>query len=181
MGTMIKIKKILFLFAYYSFARYVPNLPFFKFGKKFRELCCKRIFRVCGNNVTIEDNAFFGLGNTIEIGDNSGIGKNAYITNIGGGGEVKIGKNVMMAPDVVILTKMHSYKRIDIPMLYQNTYSKKVIIEDDVWIGIRSIIMPGVKIGKGSIIGAGAVVTKDVPPYSIVGGVPAKIIKKREI
>jgi maltose O-acetyltransferase len=55
-----------------------------------------------------------------------------------------------------------------------------VIIEDDVWIGARVIILPGVKIGKGSIVGAGAVVTKDVEPYSIVAGVPAKLIRKRK-
>ncbi len=54
------------------------------------------------------------------------------------------------------------------------------IIEDDVWIGRNAIIMPGVRIGKGSIVGAGAVVTKNVEPYSIVGGVPAKLIRKRK-
>ena len=56
---------------------------------------------------------------------------------------------------------------------------KKVIVEDDVWIGRSAIIMPGVKIGKGSIVGAGSVVTKDIEPFSVVGGVPSKLIKKR--
>lgn len=172
-------KRNLFLFIYYCFARYIPNLPNVRTGEKCRRFCCKRIFKKCGTNVNIETNAYFGLGDAITIGDNSGIGKRAYIGNIGGGGELTIGKNVMMAPDVIILTKSHSHERIDIPMCEQGSYSSKVVIEDDVWIGIRSIIMPGVKIGKGSIIGAGAVVTKDVSPYTIVGGVPARIIKKR--
>lgn len=56
---------------------------------------------------------------------------------------------------------------------------QKLLIDNDVWIGIRSIILPGVRIGEGTIVGAGAVVTKDVPPWSIVGGVPAKVIKRR--
>jgi maltose O-acetyltransferase len=167
------------LLVYYCFARYIPNLSHVRVGEKCRRFCCKRIFKKCGSNVNIETNAYFGLGNSITIGDNSGIGKRAYIANIGGGGELTIGRDVMMAPDVVILTKSHSYERTDIPMREQGSYSSKVVIEDDVWIGIRSIVMPGVKIGKGSIIGAGAVVTKDVPQYTIVGGVPARIIKKR--
>jgi maltose O-acetyltransferase len=177
---MIEIfKRYLFLLIYYCFARYIPNFPRARVGEKIRLFCCKRIFKKCGANVNIETNAYFGVGDAVMIGDNSGIGKRAYITNIGGGGELSIGKNVMMAPDVIILTKVHSHKSIDIPMCEQSSYSSKVVIEDDVWIGIRSIIMPGVKIKKGSIIGAGAVVTKDVPEYTIVGGVPARIIKKR--
>ena len=68
----------------------------------------------------------------------------------------------------------------NIPMMEQgSTEPAPVVIGDDVWIGRRAIIMPGVRIGNGCVIGAGAVVTKDVPPYCVVGGVPAKIIKKR--
>lgn len=85
-----------------------------------------------------------------------------------------------MGPDVVILTHTHNIDRVDIPMGKQGSRVARVIIGDDVWIGMRSIIMPGVKIGNGAVIGAGAVVTKDVPDYAIVGGVPAKIIKYRK-
>ena len=86
----------------------------------------------------------------------------------------------MMGPDVVILTHTHNIDRTDIPMCDQGSRVGKVTIGNDVWIGMRSIIMPGVKIGNGAVIGAGAVVTKDVPDYAIVGGVPAKIIKYRK-
>lgn len=175
----LKISQYLALTLYYGLIRFIPNFPKLRIGQKMRGDLCKIIFRKCGKNVNIENNAYFGIGNSIEIGSNSGIGKNAYISNIGGGGEVIIGNNVMMAPDVVILTKSHEYGDIKIPMNMQKSYSSTVIIEDDVWIGIRTIILPGVKIGKGSIIGAGAVLTKDIPPYSIAGGVPAKIIKSR--
>ena len=85
-----------------------------------------------------------------------------------------------MGPEVLIMTSSHKFDRIDIPMCEQGDMSpKKVVIGSDVWIGARVIILPGVQIGSGSIIGAGAVVTKDIPPFSVVGGVPAKVIKSR--
>lgn len=86
----------------------------------------------------------------------------------------------MMGPDVAILTHTHRINRTDIPMGQQGSLVKEVIIGDDVWIGMRSIIMPGVRVGNGAVIGAGAVVTKDVPDYAIVGGVPAKVLKYRK-
>lgn len=111
----------------------------------------------------------------IVIGNNSGLGINCKVR-----GPLTIGDDVMMGPDVMIFVSNHQTSRTDIPMRGQGSTSRKrVIIEDDVWIGARVIILPGVKIGKGSIIGAGAVVTKDVPQYSVVAGNPAKIIKSR--
>lgn len=85
-----------------------------------------------------------------------------------------------MGPDVTILSQTHNIERTDIPMGKQGMREAEVIIGNDVWIGMRSIIMPGVKIGDGAVIGAGAVVTKDVLDYAIVGGVPARIIKYRK-
>lgn len=111
----------------------------------------------------------------IVIGSGSGLGINCSVH-----GPLKIGDNVMMGPDVTILTHTHNIGRIDIPMGQQGSIVKEVTIGNDVWIGMRSIIMPGVKIGNGVVIGAGAVVTKDVPDYTIVGGVPAKILKYRK-
>ena len=86
----------------------------------------------------------------------------------------------MMGPDVIILNGGHNFQKTDIPMRLQGEKQQiQTIIGDDVWIGTRAIIMPGVKIGKGVIVGAGAVVTKDIPDYAVVGGVPAKILKYR--
>lgn len=91
-----------------------------------------------------------------------------------------IGDHVMIAPNVAILNESHTFERTDIPMVLQPVTPKSnPTIDDDVWIGRNAIILPGVHIGKGSIIGAGAVVTKNIPPYSVAVGVPAKVIKSR--
>ena len=96
-------------------------------------------------------------------------------------GECEIGDYVMMGTDVVIITRNHSFEKTDAPMMCQGIEKElPVIIGNDVWIGDRVMILPGVHIGDGSIIAAGAVVTHDVPEYSIVAGVPAKVIKKRK-
>ncbi|MBN2181654.1 MAG: hypothetical protein JW715_07050 [Sedimentisphaerales bacterium] len=86
----------------------------------------------------------------------------------------------MMGPEVIILTVSHKYDRTDIPMRRQgHNPPEPVTIGDDVWIGTRAIIMPGISIGDGAIIGAAAVVTKDVPAYAVVCGNPAQVIKYR--
>lgn len=178
-STVEKIWRFIALIAYYGFARYLPSqyLPF-NFGRRMRGFLCKFIFRKCGDNINIENGVFFGLGRDIEIGSGSGIGRKSYIAGIGGGGELIIGDNVMIAPETVILTLAHKFK--DLKSIRGAYEPKSVMIGDHSWIGIRSIILPGVNIGEYSIIGAGGVVTKDIPPYVVAGGVPAKIIKRRE-
>ena len=92
-----------------------------------------------------------------------------------------IGNNVMCGPEVITYTNSHKFDSVTIPMCEQGyTTSKKIRIGNDVWIGARVIILPGITIGDGSIIGAGSVVTKNVPNYSIVAGNPAKIIRYRK-
>ena len=85
-----------------------------------------------------------------------------------------------MGPECVFLTTSHAHKDTDIPMIDQGfDQEKAIVIEEDVWIGTRSIILPGVRIGKGSIVGAGSVVTKSVPQFSIAAGNPAKVVRSR--
>ena len=128
----------------------------------------------CGKKVNIEKGAIFSA--KVSLGDFSGIGMNSRIN-----GDCSIGDYVMMGCDVVVITRNHAFDRTDIPMMHQGFEEERpVVIGNDVWIGDRVIIMPGVHVGDGSIIAAGAVVTHDVPPYTIVGGVPAKVIKSRE-
>jgi maltose O-acetyltransferase len=146
------------------------------FYKNIRFFLAKRMLRKCGKNVTIENQCYIGSGKSIEIGDYSGIGQRCYLQ-----GKITIGKYVMMAPDVVILTENHKFQDTSKLLRFQGSQKvEPVIIEDDVWIGIRAIILPGVRIGKGAVVGAGSVVTKEVEPYSIVAGNPAKLIRKRK-
>ena len=112
-----------------------------------------------------------------EMGEGSSIAQNCSISGESVG--VFIGKNVMIAPNVVIVAFNHGYEQTDLPMVKQIISEASVIIEDDVWIASNCTIGKGVRIGKGSIIAANSFVNKDVPPYSIVGGVPAKVIKMR--
>ncbi len=143
-------------------------------GKFFRGICAKLIFEECGKKVNIDKNTT--INRYIKIGDYSGIGKNSFIDK-----HVTIGKYVMMGPNCNIYTRNHKYSDTKKPMCFQGfSEYKPVIIEDDVWIGSNVIILPGITIGYGSIIGAGSVVTKDVEPYSIVGGNPARFLKSRK-
>ena len=146
------------------------------FFRKTRSFVGSILLDSCGNNVNIEHGANFGTGKGISIGNNSGLGINCNVR-----GPLFIGDNVMMGPDVIIMTSKHEFSRLDIPMCDQGFAPvKEVVINDDVWIGTRVIILPGVTIGTGAIIAAGAVVSKDVPDYAIVGGVPAKVLKYRK-
>ncbi|GAB2617682.1 acyltransferase [Belliella aquatica] len=112
----------------------------------------------------------------LKVGNNSSIGPYSYI---GCSGHIEIGDNVMMSPRVSIYSENHNFEDVDKSMIEQGVTRSFVKIEDDCWIAANSIILAGVTVGKGSIVAAGSVVTKDVPPFSIVGGNPAKIIKSR--
>ena len=91
-----------------------------------------------------------------------------------------IGDNCMISYDVIIRTDMHNHHRLDTPMISQDITCSDIVIEDDVWIGYGAYIMPGVTIHKGAIVGAHAVVTKDIPEYGIAVGVPARVVKYRK-
>lgn len=136
-----------------------------------------------GNNVSIHRNTIIDctgvireLGEGLEIGNNVGIAQNCFIQVRG---KVKIGSNIMFAPNVSIFSENHNTASVEKLMIEQGTIRKGVIIEDDVWIGTRAVILDGVTIGRGSIVAAGSIVNRDVPPFSVVGGVPAKVIKSR--
>jgi len=94
-------------------------------------------------------------------------------------GPLTIGSHCAVAAHVVFASVGHGYSRTDIPMVEQPSTKNEIVLENDVWIGANAVVIGGVTIGEGSIVGAGAVVTKDVPPYSVVGGVPARIIRDR--
>lgn len=172
---MKKAKKIFGLFLYNVFAKHLPvSYSPIKIGQKsIRAFCGKLIIAKCGENVNIEKGAVFS--SKVEMGNNSGIGINASI-----GGTVIIGNDVMMGPECTIYTRNHKFDDVTTTMREQGFQEEKpVYIGDDVWIGGRVIILPGVNIGSHSIIGAGSVVTKDVPEWSVACGNPAVVKKYR--
>jgi len=167
-------------------------------GSKLHYIFYKMLFMKSGN-FSIEMGTTIAGGKNIKLGSKVSIGKNSYLfaedglisigdnfacnTNVvinASMGTITIGDNCIFAHNVVLRSTDHCHDRIDIPIRKQGHNRGTIEIEDDVWIGANAVITSNVKIGKGAIIGAGAVVTKDVVSYSIVGGVPAKLIRMRE-
>ncbi|MCC8407412.1 acyltransferase [Mucilaginibacter sp. UR6-1] len=127
-----------------------------------------------GANSTIEDFCTVnnGVGDVL-IGDNSLIGMGNVII-----GPVTIGNNVIFAQNIVASGLNHEYRDVSQPIHAQKILVAPIVVEDDCWIAANSVITSGVTIGKHSVIAAGAVVTKDIPPYSVAVGNPAKVIKR---
>jgi len=137
-------------------------------------------FKKCGKNVKFY--AFDHLSHkSISIGDNVYIGRGAKFS--AAIAEINIGSHVMFGPNVLIRGGNHNTDVIGEYMINvkekRESDDEDVNINDDVWVGANATILKGVNIGRGSIVAAGAVVTKSFPPYSVVGGVPAKILKRR--
>jgi acetyltransferase-like isoleucine patch superfamily enzyme len=131
-----------------------------------------------GSNVYVGHNAILKgyHRNTMTIGDNTWIGQQCFFHSAGG---IQIGQRVGIGPGVRILTSVHQEEGREVPVLFSDLRFAPVLVEDDCDLGIGSILLPGVTVGRGSIVGAGAVVSKDVAPYSVVAGVPAKLIRMR--
>ncbi len=132
-----------------------------------------------GDNVLIGDNArlYVGKGARLKIGDNSALG--IYMV-ISCGRLVEIGEDVMSGQFIVIVDGNHIHDKPGVPMRTLGVNCKPVAVGNDVWLGAHASILSGVRIGDGAVVGAGAVVNKDVEKYSIVGGVPAKAIGSRK-
>ncbi len=164
-----------YLLLYYLLINKMPRSSFL-FGSFFnaiRIFVVSKIFKI-GKKCKFQDRIYFGNGKDIQIGDYCQINEYVKLDN------VKVGNYVMIARYATFLGKMHVTSSTNIPMILQGQKDvKQSVVEDDVWIGTNAIIMPGIKISKGTIVAAGAVVTKDTKSYSIVGGVPARLIKYR--
>ncbi len=131
-----------------------------------------RFASICPTNPLLDE-----PGEGLKMGDHSNVGPYSYI---GCSGYVEIGSRVMMGPRVNLMAENHNFSRTDIPMKDQGVLRKFIRIEDDVWLGVNSTVVAGVTVGRGAIVAAGAVVTADVSPYAIVGGIPARLIRNRK-
>ena len=144
-------------------------------------LCEELVF---GNNVTISrgvmirPSSYYGgdYGKGLVIGDNSSIGPHGYV---GCSGKITIGKNVMFGPKCSLFAENHIFSNTRLDIKSQGVAQKGITIEDDCWIGSNCVILDGVRIGKGSVIGAGTLVSKDIAPGSIVMDKRNKIRKSR--
>ncbi len=131
-----------------------------------------------GRAVQVSEFALIGANDgTVKIGDRCWIAPYCLIY---GNGHVELGNDVLLGPRVSINTVSHHAESVDVSINSQGIYTDPVIIEDDVWIGMHAVILQGVRIGRGSIIGAGTLVNSDIPPYSVAIGVPAKVIRNRQ-
>jgi len=135
-------------------------------------------------NISLGRNVYVGHGailkgyhrNEMVIGDESWLGQQCFLHAAGG---IVIGARVGVGPGVRIITSTHEEAGRDVPVLFSPLRFAPVVIEDDADLGVGAIVLPGVRVGRGAIIGAGAVVTKDVPPYAVAAGVPARLVRER--
>ncbi len=153
---------------------YLPHLPIFNSLKSY---LMRWRGAIIGARIKLLSGIWIDRFSSLQIGDDVSLAKDIIMVATGG---IQIGDRTMIGYGTTILTANHRIPKNRGPMRFSGTDLKKVIIENDVWIGTRVVLMPGITVGEGSIVGAGAVVNKDVPPFSIVGGVPAIVIRMRD-
>lgn len=173
----VSIVDIIFKYIFRDFLlgifRYFPS----GIGVIVRMVLYKVFLKKSGKGLRIAEMVMIKFPEKISVGNNVSFNEFDWID---GNGEIEIGNNVSIGPGTRLVSFEHGYDDITTPIKYQPKKLKKIVIEDNVWIGGGVTVTAGVRIGTGSIIGAGAVVLKDVEAYSVVGGVPAKGIKRRQ-
>jgi acetyltransferase-like isoleucine patch superfamily enzyme len=136
-------------------------------------------FISCGNEVEIGRNSILSCKDvgSISLGNFVSIGRNVLLSSAG---EVVVGDNCSIGPYSCLLGSGHAWDDPEKPVLLQNRQIKKIVIEDNVWLGAHVVVMDGVTIGRNSIISVGSVVTQNIAPYRIAAGSPARVIEKRQ-
>jgi len=156
------IKHLFSAFAYYVI-NYVRGLKIANIGK----------------NTKIHPTVILRQAERIFIGENCLINHNNVLQGGKKTGKIIIGNYVHTGANVMMFAFNHGFDKLDIPTINQNYYDGDIIIDDDVWIGAGTVILPGVRIGKGVVIASNSVINKDVKSFTIVGGVPARLLKER--
>ncbi|WP_263649783.1 acyltransferase [Rasiella rasia] len=122
-----------------------------------------------------ENGVYISDAKNLKIGTHVRVNEHVFLQ-----GKISIGNYVMIAPNVAIYTNSHEFADLETPMVLQgDTETNAVVIENNAWLGRNVVVLPGITVGEGSIVGANSVVTKNVAPFTVVGGVPAKLIKTR--
>jgi maltose O-acetyltransferase len=173
-----RIVRVACRLAYAGLAKWLPETgaPGGRWACALRRVLVRGFVDSVAPDANIERGATI-LGRDVRIGRRSGIGLRARIAT-----SCHIGDHVMMGPEVMIYSLNHRFRSPDLPMMDQgDAEDRPVVIEDDVWIGARAILLPGVRVGSGSVVGAGAVVSRDVPQGVIVAGNPAKVVGPRVV
>lgn len=161
---------------YYGVAIHLPGRgPFAEVSRWTRQELARAFLSACGKRVNIGPDVQLSTGADVRIGNRSGLGRGCRIY-----GGLVMGDEVMIGPDVAFLAENHRFDRLDQPIGWQGfTERTPPRIEDGAWIGVRATILPGRVVGEGAIVAAAAVVTRDVAPFTIVGGNPAAVIGSR--
>jgi acetyltransferase-like isoleucine patch superfamily enzyme len=141
-----------------------------------RYLALNRLSAECGEKVVVFPQVVVRHVGRLTLGTNVSLHEFCYIDAQGG---VRIGSDVAIAHGCSILSADHQVDYVDGPVKDAPSVLAEVVIEDDVWLGAGCRILKGVRVGRGAVVGAGAVVTRDVPPMSIVAGVPARVVRRR--
>lgn len=157
-----------------SLVRHIPSSGIRSWPCRLRVALLRRMVRTCGQGVNVLPGAYVGFPHNLSIGDNTGIGLKCYLSCTD---RVTLGARVLMGPEVMVFTSNHVWNPELATYFKQGETTAPVEILDDAWIGARSIVLPGVTIGRGCTVAAGSVVTQSTPDFSVVAGVPARVLK----
>lgn len=166
------------LFLYYAFVQHLPHSRLVGFSNSIRVWYAAKVLGIMpfDKNTKLEHKVYLSNAKHTKIGKNCRINENVFIQ------QAIIEDEVLIAPNVAILSVSHKHERTDISIVNQgDTKPNPPSIKKGAWLGRNVVVLPGVIIGEGAIVAAGAVVNKNVDAYTIVGGVPAKFIKKRKV
>lgn len=172
-----KLRKTAALVVYYTIGTKFPTspAPTSKIEYLLKRWLLKQIIEQCGEAIVVKHKCYIGNGSSLKVGHRSQLGQNAKIDP-----NVTIGNDVLMGPNVMLLTIRHAFEDPTVRINRQGTLPlESVVIGNDVWLGARVIVLPGITIKDGAVVGAGSVVTKDVPCNTVVAGNPAKVIRMR--
>lgn len=150
----------------------ITLFPDNRFGIRIRRIYYNNSLKYAGRNINIFSGALIYSPCRMQIGNNVSINHGSFIDP--SEGEIIIKNNVLIGPYCILRAANHIFSNPEVPIINQGHEFGKIIIEDDVWLGANVVVLPNVRIGRGYVIGAGAVVTKDIEPYSIAVGIPAR-------